>query len=202
VSVRPYENFRFLLFSVWYFLCVGRKFWRRVEKTSWGCSCTLVVQITYTMPDWKGPSSFDRFTALLDFQRNVDIDKPSHCASNSNANSSQREIIDPRKVSSSPQSHDHVRAGAGSQNTFTRLVRQQHHDIFSSSEAMEIDNDHKTGIFSSSFTQRLPQFSFSPRVFMFNALKRVLSRDDSSAAGILKRSKIMAPSSSANQMIY
>ncbi|CAM6013720.1 unnamed protein product [Sphagnum balticum] len=153
------------------------------------------------MPDWKGPSSFDRFTALLDFQRNVDIDKPSHCASNSNANSSQREIIDPRKVSSSPQSDDHVRAGAGSQNTFTRLVRQQHHDISSSSAAMEIDDDHKTGIISS-FTQRLPQFSFSPRVFMFNALKRVLSRDDSSAAGILKRSKIMAPPSSANQMIY
>jgi hypothetical protein len=159
-----------------------------------------VAQITYAMPDWKGPSSFDRFTALLDFQRNVDIDKPSHCASNSNANSSQREIIDPRKVSSSPQSHDHVRARA--ENTFTRLVRQQHHDIFSSSAAMEIDDDHKTGIISSSFTQRLPQFSFSPRLFMFNALKRVLSRDDSSVAGILKRSKIMAPSSSANQMIY
>ncbi|CAK9196499.1 unnamed protein product [Sphagnum troendelagicum] len=152
------------------------------------------------MPDWKGPSSFDRFTALLDFQRNVDIDNPSHCASNSNANSSQREIIDPRTVSSSPKSHDHVRAATGSQDTFTRPVRQQHHDIFSSSAAMEIDDDHKTGIISSSFTQRLPQFSFSPRIF--NALKRVLSRDDSNAAGILKRSKIMAPSSSSNQMIY
>jgi hypothetical protein len=174
------------------------------------------------MPDWKAPCSFDRFTALLDFQQNVDITNPSHSYSANKLSTNHQApgsmFRDTRKQISNPapheyhfpdmrirdqQSHESRDHGSSSSSSFrsSSLHQRGGHTIFSasnstSSSAMEIDESTSMNQSrSTSFTQQLvSSFISKPRVFVINALKRVLlSKDDSSfAAQVLKRPRLTA----------
>jgi hypothetical protein len=173
------------------------------------------------MPDWKAPCSFDRFTALLDFHQNVDITNPSHSYSakklSTNHQAPGSTFRDTRKQISNPapheyhlpdmrirdqQSHesrDHVSSSSSFRSS--SLHQRGGHTIISasnstSSSAMEIDESTSMNQSrSTNFTQQLvSSFISKPRVFVINALKRVLlSREDSSfAAQVLKRPRLTA----------
>ncbi|CAK9206761.1 unnamed protein product [Sphagnum troendelagicum] len=173
------------------------------------------------MPDWKAPCSFDRFTALLDFHQNVDITNPSHSYSakklSTNHQAPGSTFRDTRKQISNPapheyhlpdmrirdqRSHESRDHGSSSSSSFrsSSLHQSGGHTIISasnstSSSAMEIDESTSMNQSrSTNFTQQLvSSFISKPRVFVINALKRVLSRDDSSfAAQVLKRPRLTA----------
>lgn len=174
------------------------------------------------MPDWKAPCSFDRFTALLDFHQNVDITNPSHSYSakklSTNHQAPGSMFRDTRKQISNPapheyhlpdmrirdqRSHESRDHGSSSSSSFrsSSLHQSGGHTIISasnstSSSAMEIDESTSMNQSrSTNFTQQLvSSFISKPRVFVINALKRVLlSREDSSfAAQVLKRPKLTA----------
>lgn len=174
------------------------------------------------MPDWKAPCSFDRFRALLDFQQNVDITNPSHSyranklSTNHQAPGSM--FRDTRKQISNPapheyhlpdmrirdqQSHESRDHGSSSSSSSrsSSLHQRGGHTIISasnstSSSAMEIDESTSMDQSrSTSFTQQLvSSFISKPRVFVINALKRVLLSEDNSsfAAQVLKRPRLTA----------
>ncbi len=172
------------------------------------------------MPDWKAPCSFDRFTALLDFQQNVDITNPSHSyranklSTNHQAPGSM--FRDTRKQISNPAPHEyhlpdmrirdqhsHESRDHRSSSSFrsSSLHQRGGHTIISasnstSSSAMEIDESTSMNQSrSTSFTQQLvSSFISKPRVFVINALKRVLLSEDNSsfAAQVLKRPRLTA----------
>ncbi|CAM6063335.1 unnamed protein product [Sphagnum tenellum] len=174
------------------------------------------------MPDWKAPCSFDRFTALLDFHQNVDITNPSHSYSakklSTNHQAPGSTFRDTRKQISNPAPHeyhlpdmrirdqrshesrDHGSSSSSSSFRSSSLHQSGGHTIISasnstSSSAMEIDESTSMNQSrSTNFTQQLvSSFISKPRVFVINALKRVLSRDDSSfAAQVLKRPRLTA----------
>ncbi|CAM6039635.1 unnamed protein product [Sphagnum compactum] len=173
------------------------------------------------MPDWKAPCSFDRFTALLDFQQNVDITNPSHSYSANKlstnhqapgsmfrdtrkqiSNSAPHEYHLPDMRIRDQQSHESRDHGSSSSSFRSSSLHQRggHTKISASnstsSSAMEIDESTSMNQSrSTSFTQQLvSSFISKPRVFVVNALKRVLlSRDDSSfAAQVLKRPRLTA----------
>jgi len=174
------------------------------------------------MPDWKAPCSFDRFTALLDFHQNVDITNPSHSYSakklSTNHQAPGSTFRDTRKQISNPapheyhlpdmrirdqRSHESRDHGSSSSSSFrsSSLHQSGGHTIISasnstSSSAMEIDESTSMNQSrSTNFTQQLvSSFISKPRVFVINALKRVLlSREDSSfAAQVLKRPRLTA----------
>jgi hypothetical protein len=183
--------------------------------------CSLEFQLAI-MPDWKAPCSFDRFTALLDFQQNVDITNPSHSYTANKLSTNHQApgsmFRDTRKQMSNPatheyhlpdmrirdqQSHESRDHGSSSSSSFrfSSLHQPGGHTIISasdstSSSAMEIDESTSMNQSrSTSFTQQLvSSFICKPRVFVINALKRVLlSKADSSfAAQVLKRPRLTA----------
>lgn len=175
------------------------------------------------MPDWKAPCSFDRFRALLDFHQNVDITNPSHSYSakklSTNHQAPGSTFRDTRKQISNPAPHeyhlpdmrirdqrshesrDHGSSSSSSSFRSSSLHQRGGHTIISasnstSSSAMEIDESTSMNQSrSTNFTQQLvSSFISKPRVFVINALKRVLlSREDSSfAAQVLKRPRLTA----------